>query len=664
MAANGEDEDSYDRSSSYYSETIVISNSNKKKSSGTKKQTASQSASKASTKSAPVATATPKKNAKVQRNKKIAMISVSIAAAVLVLCVGICVWFYFVSTADHGLIMDNTYVVNVNIGGLTPEQAKTKLLESKVGDYTRENIVINLPDTTLELTPKDVNIKLDLDRLIQDAYHNGRGGSRSERVAAFAAAATSRQEIDLLSYMTLDTAYIQEAISQLMAQTGSVLTQPSVETEGTRPTATVPDGARPAAGEAATDPTETIHQTLHISIGTPGRTFDADSLYDQILDAYSSGDFTPITVAYSIEDPQPVDLSALIQEYCTEPVDAVLNKEDYTVFDEIWGYGFNQTAAENLLSIAEYGETISIPMTYIKPAVLRPDIEATLFQDTLASADTLYYFNPNRTTNLELACKAINNDLVKPGEVFSFNDALGERTPEKGYKPAGAYVDGETVDQVGGGICQVASTLYYCALYADLEIIEREEHMYTADYLPLGMDATVNWDTLDFKFRNNTDSPIRIEAKAENDYVTVSLIGTDDKSYYIEMDYKILEEYKWKTVEKKMKEDNEKGYEDGDIILSGWMGYSVDTYKLKYDKKTNELISKEFESHSEYEKRDEVVCKIDKPTEATTLPDSAPEATLPPEEAPTEAPQTPTDAPVETPEETPVDSPSEVEDDT
>jgi len=658
MAANGEDEDTYDRSSSYYSETIVIPKPNSTKTPGTKKAPAAKSAPKAPPKPVAPPASAPKQNPKIRRNKKIALLSVGIAAAVFVLCVGICVWFYFVSTADNGLIMDNTYVAGVNIGGLTPEEAKTELTRSAVGKYTRENIVINLPDTTLELSPQDVNVKLDLDLLVQDAYQNGREGSRSDRVAAMAAAATTKWEIDPLSYMTLDTAYIQEAITQLMTQTGSVLTQPSVEVEGSRPTATLPEGARPAEGEDAVDPTEKIHQTLHITLGTPGRTFDAEALYDQILDAYSNSDFTPITVEYTVADPQPVDLSALIQEYCSDPVDAVLNTENYTVSDEIWGYGFNQTAAENLLSVAEYGETVSLPLTYQKPAVLRSDIEDTLFQDELASADTAYYFNPDRTTNLELACKAIHNDLVKPGEIFSFNDSLGERTAEKGYKPAGAYVDGETVDQVGGGICQVASTIYYCALYADLEIVEREEHMYTADYLPLGMDATVNWETIDFKFRNNTDYPIRIEANAENGYVTVRLIGTDDKSYYVEMDYKIEKEYQWETVEKKMKEDNEKGYVDGEVILSGWMGYSVDTYKSKYDKETDELISKELEAHSEYEKRDKVVCKIDKPTEATTIPATTPETTLPPTEAPSESPEEPTEAPVETPPETPSDSAS------
>ena len=212
------------------------------------------------------------------------------------------------------------------------------------------------------------------------------------------------------------------------------------------------------------------------------------------------------------------------------------------------------------------------------------------------------------------------------------------------------------MDQVGGGICQVASTLYYCTLYADLEILEREEHMYTADYLPLGMDATINWGTLDFCFRNDTDSPIRIEAKTEDGYVSIVLYGTDDKSYYVEMDYLVLEELQWETVEKEMDEDNEKGYTDGEVIQSGWMGYIVDTYKYKYDKETDELISRTFESHSEYSKRDKLVCKINQPTEATTVPPTteAPETTVPPTEteAPTETSSTSTEAPTEAPAET------------
>lgn len=638
MAANSKDEyESGETRSSYYSETIVIpsreararaSSGNSKKSSG------NQTSSRASAPRPASGTATAPKtqpSEAVRRNKKIAIISISVAAVALVLCICIGVWFYFASTADNGLIMDNTYVAGVNIGGMTPEDAAALLHNLTDNTYSRQNIVIKLPDTTLELTPENTKVKLDIDLLVADAYQYGRDGSRSERVAAMAAAALSKREVSLLPYITMDTTYIESAINQLLADTGSTLTQPSIQLEGTRPAAAAPEDGDNAAAE--------VHQTLTITTGTPGRTFDAEAVYDRVLDAYKGNDFSPIVVEYTIEAPESVDLDALIQEYCSEPVDAQLNTDDYTVTDEVWGYGFDTTVAANLLNAAGTGETVTLSLTYIKPAMTRTELEETLFQDVLASAKTAYYYNPDRTTNLVLACQAINNYIVKPGEIFSFNDTLGERTAEKGYKPAGAYVNGETVDQTGGGICQVASTLYYCTLYADLQIVEREEHMYTADYLPLGMDATVNWGTIDFRFKNDTENPIRIEAKAEDGYVYVALYGTDDKSYYVEMDYLTLEEIKWKTVEKEMDEDNEKGYTDGEVIQSGWTGYIVDTYKYKYDKQTDELISRTLESHSEYSSRDKLVCKIKKPTEATTIPPTTetPETTVAPTETSGEA---------------------------
>lgn len=655
MAANGEEEeDTHDQGSSYYSETIVIPSQevhsktinasappHSAKATANKVPASKPTVQKTASRPAAPATMEPQPSEVIRRNKKIAIISISAVTIVLVLCVCIGVWFYFASTADNGLIMDNTYAAGLNIGGLTPEDAKALLCNAADDTFGKQSLVISLPDATLELSPEDTHVKLDIDLLVADAYQYGREGSRSERVAAMAAAAMSKREINLLSYMTLDTTYIENAINQLLADTSSTLTQPSIKIDGARPTAAIPESEA-----AATE----VFQTLTVTIGTRGRTFDANAVYDQVLTAYSQNDFSTITVEYTIEEPEKVDLTALIEEYCSDPVDAQLNTEDYTVSDEVWGYGFNTTAAENLLNAAADGEIITLSLTYLAPDMTRTELENTLFQDVLASAETPYYYHPDRTTNLTLACEAINGLIIKPGETFSFNETLGERTAEKGYKPAGAYVNGETVNQVGGGICQVASTLYYCTLYADLEIVEREEHMYTADYLPLGMDATVNWGTLDFCFRNDTDKPIRIDAKTEDGYVYITLYGTDDKDYYVEMDFVILEELQWETVEKEMDEDNEKGYTDGEVIQSGWMGYIVDTYKYKYDKETDEQISCTLESHSEYSKRDKLVCKIKKPTEATTIPPTtdAPETTVPPTET-----ETPTEAPTEVPTEVP-----------
>ena len=615
MAANGEHEyDGRDRNSTYYAETIVIPRQEvkAKTASQSKKNTSTKDAS--SRKSSGGAFATPT-NDTVRRNRKIAIISVSTVAAVLVLCLCIGLWFYFTATADTGLIMDNTYVAGINIGGITPQDAVTTL-ERRLEKLYSQSIVLILPDRQLELTAADTKVHVDVNLLVNDAYRHGRTGSRNDRIEAMANAAQTKREISLLSYLTMDNSFINAAIDQFLADSGSTLTQPSIQIEGTRPTAPKPEDEENA---------DKVYQKLTIVLGTSGIGFDTDAVYDQILDAYDHLDFEPIVLEYHTMEPDSVEMSELIEKYCTAPVDAKINENDYTIVDEVWGYGFNAKAAENLLKAAGPGESITLTLTYIQPEITREKLEDTLFKDELASCDTIYYLDPPRTNNLVLACKAINNLILRPGETFSFNEVLGERTAEKGYQKAGAYADGEIVEQLGGGICQVASTLYYCTLYADLEVLEREEHMFTADYLPLGMDATVNWDTIDFRFRNNTDYPIRIEAVAEDSYVSIVLRGTDDKDYYVEMDYKILKEYQWETVERVLEEDNKDGYVDGEVIYNGWMGYSVDTYKYKYDKKTDEFISKELESHSEYSKRDKTVCKINKPTEDTTAAENTDE---------------------------------------
>ena len=133
--------------------------------------------------------------------------------------------------------------------------------------------------------------------------------------------------------------------------------------------------------------------------------------------------------------------------------------------------------------------------------------------------------NNNRNTNIQLSARAINGRAVQPGEIFSFNGATGERTAAKGYKEAPAIAGGQSKDEVGGGVCQTSSTLFNAVARANLEIIERNPHAWPSSYIEKGLDATVNWPGLDFKFRNNTDQPIFIVAGYNKRQVTVNIYG-------------------------------------------------------------------------------------------------------------------------------------------
>ena len=293
-------------------------------------------------------------------------------------------------------------------------------------------------------------------------------------------------------------------------------------------------------------------------------------------------------------------------------------------------------------------------------------MESMLFRDELSSHSAYYSSGSNRATNLRLACEALDGTIVMPGETLSYNNTLGERTEEKGYKPAASYVSGKTEDTLGGGICQPSSVLYYCVLLADLEVVERYCHQYFCTYMDPGMDATVFWNGPDFKFRNNTDFPVRVDAHADGGTVSIALVGTDTKDYYVDMEYEWLDTYGWDTEYKEFtKDNNPNGYTDGETLTSPYTGYKYNTYKCKYSKADDSLIERTFEATSTYDSRNKVVAKdvspeeTDPPTEAPTDPPATePPATEPPATEPpaTEPPATEPPA-TEPPAEAPTDPP-------
>ena len=129
----------------------------------------------------------------------------------------------------------------------------------------------------------------------------------------------------------------------------------------------------------------------------------------------------------------------------------------------------------------------------------------------------------NRTTNVQLAAKALDGVVIQPGQVFSFNEAVGKTNRARGYKPAKIFVRGKEEQGVGGGVCQVSSTLYNAADFAGMDIIERHPHSKRVYYVPEGRDAATSYGVIDFKFRNVLDFPVKIVAKATDGKLTVTL---------------------------------------------------------------------------------------------------------------------------------------------
>lgn len=158
------------------------------------------------------------------------------------------------------------------------------------------------------------------------------------------------------------------------------------------------------------------------------------------------------------------------------------------------------------------------------------------FQTVLARYSTP--FNPGReqrTHNLRLAMGMVNQKVVRPGERFSANAVIGERLEEKGYKSAPIFLEGEVVPSTGGGVCQVASTLYNAALLANLQVNERHHHSRPVDYCPSGRDATLYYGQYDLKFTNTLKHPILIFGWIEGSRLHAAIIGHNDDKYEVEL---------------------------------------------------------------------------------------------------------------------------------
>ena len=552
-------------------------------------------------------------------------ITVLALAAAIVALLGLSIWWFFDYTKDDGLIYPNVYAFGMELGGKTPEEAAAILHEQTDATFPAQSMIINLPDKVLTLSPAQTGASLDVDALVQAAYSHGRRGNRWENTKAKQAAKESRFDLDTASCLTLNEDAIEQVMMEAASAAASTLTQPSVTITGETPELEL-------AYEKAMEKTDTAHKTVTIVLGTPERSLNTEALLVRILAQYHANDFTPIEFAYDVVAPEEIDLEALVAENTIAPVDAVLNESDYTITHEQLGYTLDLEALKALVAQAGEGETVTQAFTYTPANVTYASIDATLFQDVLGSVSTNHTNNANRNTNLKLACKAINGKLIRPGETFSYNETLGKRTAEKGYKAAGAYVSGKTVETIGGGICQVSSTLYYACLKADLQIVERTAHSYMVSYMPYGMDATVSWGSLDYKFKNNTDYPIRIEAWVADGQVHVKLIGTDTKDYYVKMTYETVDgPNEGKTVYQDFKWDNKEGYRDGEVIQTAYTGRTVKTYRVKYSKATDEKLSSDYEATSRYKSRDKIIARVEpKPTEPpATEPAPASEPTVP-----------------------------------
>lgn len=569
--------------------------------------------------------------------RKIALIAVgAVALAVVGAYLGVCAY-----ASGYNRILPNTSVAGVDVGRMTLAEARAHLSEQLPLAYENDAVTFLCGDR--EYTVSGAAVQADADTSAQaamDASHPG-------------------------GFLTAGRDFIH-----------SLLTPRDFPADVTFPL--VPDGLAQALDECSDDHARTTYEITDDAViltkGTTGRTVDGDALKAAILDCFARRDYSTVPTGEVVVDvPAEPDYQAIYDEAFVPAADAYFDKETGTIVPEVTGVGFEIDDAKHALKWADEGETVSVPLLFKEPAVSADALRAVLFKDTLATSTTWCAGPSNRWANIANAARKVNGMVLLPGETFSYNDTVGPYTKANGYLPAGTYQDGQSVDALAGGICQLSSTLYWSTLKADLEIVERRNHSMWVGYLQRGCDATVFGNVQDFKFANNTEHPIQLAAYMKGADLTVTITGTNADGHYVVIEDQTISVTPMEHVYKGDDSIPAGSAPKRNPALPGHDGMIVDVYRAVYAK-DGALVSRTKESRNHYAKqnREYLVNPADlwqytggenptPPPEVTPEPGVTPTPEPIPGVTPTPAP-TPevTPTPVPTAEPTPAATPSPV----
>ena len=368
------------------------------------------------------------------------------------------------------------------------------------------------------------------------------------------------------------------------------------------------DAAQQTADALSREPRGTEYEIgencINVTLAKDGRTVSLSDLRQGLETAAWAGDLK-LFVPYTTETAQVLSAQEIHDAVAGEMKNAGYDPATKSIPPEQLGAEFDVTEAQGLLDAAQPGETVTIPADIQRPAVTAEQLKDVLFRDVLGTCKTHVSGTAARISNVKLSASTINGYVLNCGEVFSYNGAVGQRTAARGYQPAPAYVKGETVDEIGGGICQTSSTLYLACLRSNLEIVQRYAHRYAPSYITWGLDATVSWGGPDYQFKNDTNYPIKIETRYSGGYLTVTIYGTKVDDVTVKMTTEKLSDTPYETI-----------YEDDPTLAPGteqvkttpYTGHKVRSYRNLYDGNGN-LISSTLEAVSDYKSRNKVILR-------------------------------------------------------
>lgn len=439
-------------------------------------------------------------NESIEKDKTAIILLITVIAIIILVLLST---IFAIINATNFKIIKGMTIGKIDVSNLSKEEAQ-KTLEEIYGAKSENQIYLTYGEFETSITYEALEVKYQIENAVKEAYDVGRAGN------------IFKDNIDILSTwingknikleVTIDNDMINQISQNINNNIEGAVLQPSYYIE---------------------------NEKLIITAGKEGLKVDEKQLLENIYNVLDENteDEQKIDIPVIEAKPEEIDIDKIHEEVYKEVKDAYYEKEPFTIYPEEDGIDFDVESAKNL--IMEEKEEYEIPLNITKPSKTVKDIGTEAFPDLLATFSTNYQAsNVNRTTNLKLAAEKINGTVLLPNEEFSYNKVVGERTIAAGYKEAATFSNGQVVNGLGGGICQISSTLYDAVVMANLNVTTRRNHQFVTSYLPAGKDATVVWGSQDFKFVNTRKYPIRLVATVEGGVATIQVWGVKEEVEY------------------------------------------------------------------------------------------------------------------------------------
>lgn len=439
---------------------------------------------------------------RIFRRDNIILVFAILLAIVIGLIVSMIAIFYS-NQQNTDKIQSGVFIKGINVSGLTKEEAIT-LVNTELDKKMNDHIELTYKNNNYYVEVEQISAKFDIEASVDYALNIAKSGIFLQDISEYFTVLMTNIEIEpkltyndeeLTNYLKTIEAYLPDQLEQY--------------------------------GYYVED------EKLIVTNGINGAGIEIEELKEMIITAIQDISYSNsyIQIPTYVQYPDPIDVDTIHEDIYRETQNAYFTTEPYAVFADVTGIDFDTEHLNAMIAENPEAEEYEIDLQYSKAEITVQDLGMEAFPNLLGSWSTKYVNNPDRTTNLKLAAQKIDGTVIMPGEVFSYNKVVGKRTIAAGYKNAAIYQDGEVTDGLGGGICQISTTLYNAAIDAGMLIEERRNHMFVPTYADAGKDATVVWGSTDFKFENRRAYPIKIEASVKNGVASVKIYGlkTDEE---------------------------------------------------------------------------------------------------------------------------------------